>query len=326
MSFIENAKTYTGRDLETIFFRPMLSGQSALDLGVRILYNMPAPTTVQLWERSGDILQQYTAAGWTGGDPARKLQKTIDMSKVKAELGYSAADYFSIIYELITNRADVNMDDLTGTELEQAETALFKQAVAESIRATMWVGDTSAASGYNTFDGFLKTVKAGAMQEKFYNSICQAEDFSDPEKVVAVLDDLWMNADERVKDMKADGQLAFFVTSDIYYAFEKYLDGKSADAAYMATTEGRPSLAYHGIPLVDVRLGSYLTGTSLHKSFCLLTDRRNLVLAVNTADFPGNEVRMWYNPDLMENRQRAVFMAGCDVLDETLMTYAYNPA
>ena len=26
MSFIENAKTYTGRDLETIFFRPMLSG------------------------------------------------------------------------------------------------------------------------------------------------------------------------------------------------------------------------------------------------------------------------------------------------------------
>lgn len=326
MSFIENAKTYTGRDLETIFFRPMLSGQSALDLGVRILYNMPAPTTVQLWERSGDILQQYTAAGWTGGDPARKLQKTIDMSKVKAELGYSAADYFSMIYELITNRADVNMDDLTGTELEQAETALFKQAVAESIRATMWVGDTSAASGYNTFDGFLKTVKAGAMQEKFYNSICQAEDFSDPGKVVAVLDDLWMNADERVKDMKADGQLAFFVTSDIYYAFEKYLDGKSADAAYMATTEGRPSLAYHGIPLVDVRLGSYLASTSLHKSFCLLTDRRNLVLAVNTADFPGNEVRMWYNPDLMENRQRAVFMAGCDVLDETLMTYAYNPA
>ena len=41
MSFIENAKTYTGRDLETIFFRPMLSGQSALDLGVRILYNRP---------------------------------------------------------------------------------------------------------------------------------------------------------------------------------------------------------------------------------------------------------------------------------------------
>ena len=326
MSFLESAKQYTGSDLETIFFRPILSGDSARELGVRVLYNMPVPTTIQLWDGQRNVLQKYSAAGWTGGNAATKLQKTISLGRVKAELGFSAADYFSLVYEKIAARADVNMDDLTGTELEQAETALFKQAVAESIRATMWVGDTSAASGYNTFDGFLKTVKAGAMQEKFYNSICQAEDFSDPEKVVAVLDDLWMNADERVKDMKADGQLAFFVTSDIYYAFEKYLDGKSADAAYMATTDGRPSLAYHGIPLVDVRLGSYLTGTSLHKSFCLLTDRRNLVLAVNTADFPGNEVRMWYNPDLMENRQRAVFMAGCDVLDETLMTYAYNPA
>ena len=46
-----------------------------------------------------------------------------------------------------------------------------------------------------------------------------------------------------------------------------------------------------------------------HQSFGMLTDRRNLVLAVNTADMPGNEVRMWYNPDEMENRQRAVFMA-----------------
>ena len=292
MSFLESAKQYTGSDLETIFFRPILSGDSARELGVRVLYNMPVPTTIQLWDGQRNVLQKYSAAGWTGGNAATKLQKTISLGRVKAELGFSAADYFSLVYEKIAARADVNMDDLTGTELEQAETALFKQAVAESIRATMWVGDTSAASGYNTFDGFLKTVKAGAMQEKFYNSICQAEDFSDPEKVVAVLDDLWMNADERVKDMKADGQLAFFVTSDIYYAFEKYLDGKSADAAYMATTEGRPSLAYHGIPLVDVRLGSYLTGTSLHKSFCLLTDRRNLVLAVNTADFPGNEVRL----------------------------------
>ena len=52
MSFIENAKTYTGRDLETIFFRPMLSGQSALDLGVRILYNMPAPTPENSKRRS----------------------------------------------------------------------------------------------------------------------------------------------------------------------------------------------------------------------------------------------------------------------------------
>ena len=221
MSFIENAKTYTGRDLETIFFRPMLSGQSALDLGVRILYNMPAPTTVQLWERSGDILQQYTAAGWTGGDPARKLQKTIDMSKVKAELGYSAADYFSMIYELITNRADVNMDDLTGTELEQAETALFKQALAENIRVTMWIGDTSAASGYNTFDGLLKRINGLVDDDGVYNFSYQAAALEDPAYVVELFDKLWAGADPRIPGLKADDRLAYFVSSDIYRLYRK---------------------------------------------------------------------------------------------------------
>ena len=58
MSYLENAKTYTGSDLETIFFRPMLSGPSAQELGVRVLYNMPVRTTIQLWDGKPDILQK----------------------------------------------------------------------------------------------------------------------------------------------------------------------------------------------------------------------------------------------------------------------------
>ena len=50
MTYLENSKQYTGSDLENIFFRPMLTGESAQDLGVRVLYNMPQPTHVQLWD------------------------------------------------------------------------------------------------------------------------------------------------------------------------------------------------------------------------------------------------------------------------------------
>ena len=326
MSYIENAKTYTGRDLETIFFRPMLSGESALELGVRVLYNMPVPTTVQVWERSGDILQKYTAAGWTGGEPATKLQKTLSMTKVKAELGYSAADYFSMIYELITNRADVNLDDLSGTELEQAETELFKRAIAESLRVTMWIGDPESGGEFSTFEGFIKPV----FQLTSEGKPTAARTFTDLDletvsTVIDIFDATWNTAAEELTDMKSDGQLAFFVTSDLYHLYEKYLDSfANTEAAYIGRTEGRPTLTYHGIPLVDLHLSSYLKTTEYPKSFCLLTDRRNLVLAVNTSDFPGNEIRMWYNPDLMENRQRAIFMAGCEILDEKLVSYAYK--
>ena len=94
-------KTYTGHDLETIFFRPMLCGPSAQELGVRILYNLPTPTTVQLWESPGNVLQKYATAGWTGGSSAEKAQKTIQLHKVKAEMGFAAADYFTLVYERI---------------------------------------------------------------------------------------------------------------------------------------------------------------------------------------------------------------------------------
>ena len=43
-NIIVNPKNYTGHELETIFFRPLLSGPTAEQLGIRILYNMPMPT------------------------------------------------------------------------------------------------------------------------------------------------------------------------------------------------------------------------------------------------------------------------------------------
>ncbi len=300
MSLLENAKQYTGSDLEQIFFRPMLTGESALDLGVRVLYNLPTPTTVHLWDGQRNILQKYTSAGWNGGAAAKKFQKTIQLSPVKAELGFSAADYFSLVYEKIAARADVNMDDLSGTLLEEAETALFRQSLAENIRATMWVGDSAAETGYNTFDGFLKAVEEFKEEMLIHEEGYTTAQMTG-EKVVELFDSLWQHSADRLKGLKGDGQLAFFVTSDICYLYEKYLDAKGVDTAYVDSVKGRQTLTYHGIPVIDVQLGGYLAATSYPKSFCLLTDRRNLVLAVNTADFPGNEVRMWYNPDQMEN-------------------------
>ena len=91
MNYIETAKQYTGNDVESIFFRPILTGPGAQELGVRILYNMPVPTIVQLWDNTSLSLKKFTNNGWTGGQPAAKYQKKIPMERVKAEMGFSAA-------------------------------------------------------------------------------------------------------------------------------------------------------------------------------------------------------------------------------------------
>ncbi|MBQ2142164.1 MAG: hypothetical protein II204_03295, partial [Alistipes sp.] len=97
MGLIENPKIYTGRDLETIFFRPMFAGESAEQLGIRTLYNMPVPTTIQMWSPRSNVLKGYSS-GWSGGDSAIRQQKTIELHKVKAEVGFSASDYFHQVY------------------------------------------------------------------------------------------------------------------------------------------------------------------------------------------------------------------------------------
>ena len=129
-----------------------------------------------------------------------------------------------------------------------------------------------------------------------------------------------MESPATLKAMKNEGNLVLLVTTDLYDAYELYLDDHSSDAAYFDLTTGRRELYYHGIKIIDIGVSHLLPTTSVTGPVCILTDRRNLVLAVNTADYPGSEVRMWYNPDELQNRQRAIFLAGCEILDETLVT------
>jgi len=324
MSKIVEPKNYQGKELENIFFRPILSGAGAENIGIRVLYNMPVPTTLNLWRGASNSLRRFET-GWSGGAEAEKLQKTIDMRRVKSETGYSAADYYAMIYEHIAGLEGETMDDLSGTVLEEAETQIFRQSLAESLRATMWIGSTERSDGYfDTFDGFLKKLTADNMEStpsvSFVN-VPQA-DWNAADAGESFLKRVWDNAPVELKELKSEGQLAFFVTGDLYAKYEESLDAQSLEAAYIARQQGRPTLLWRGIPVIDMQVSGYMKRIGdLPATWGVLADRRNMALAVNTADFPGTEVRMWYNPDEMQNRQRAVFAAGCDFLLPELISY-----
>ena len=327
MSQITEPKTYQGKELESIFFRPMLSGAGAEGLGIRVLYNMPVPTVLNFWRGASNVLKPYSS-GWDGGASSEKFQKRIDLRKVKSEMGYAAADYSSMVFEQIAGRPDVNFDDLSGTELEEAETTLFREALAESLRATMWMGKAERSNGeYDTFDGVLTHLinDYGASTSQVPYLIFQAADYDSADAGETMLKKVWDAASIELKGLKSQGNLVFFVTSDVYSKYEEALDSAALDAAYKSRQEGRAGLSYRGIPVVDMQVSGYLQSiTDLPHTWVVLTDKRNIALAVNTSDYPGTEVRMWYNPDEMQNRQRAVFAAGCDYLLPELVSYGYK--
>ena len=326
-SIIVNPKNYSGHELETIFFRPLLTGPSAESLGIRILYNMPMPTVVQIWDRKGNVLTPFDqASAWDGGVKTTHYQKTIPMSRVKAENAFAASDYFSTIFELITNRADVNMEDLSGTELEAAETELFRRAIAESIRMNLWLGDKSGTlgTGYTSFDGLLKLINERVKSGEIANSSKELEVLLSDMSLGEIFSDIVNDASPRLKGLFPEGQVAFYVSPRIYAYYQNYLDSSYGAASYQDCQTGRPQLMYRGFPVIEVNVDPAIGESSLSKDFIIFTDRRNMVMAVNTADSPGSEIRMWYNPDQMENRQRAVFAIGCEILDEELVTAYIN--
>lgn len=310
---IENAKNYTGAELDQIFIRPTFTGEDAKELGIRVMYNIPQNTTMNFFAKQSNILKEF-ATGWQGGEASKKYQKTIEMKKIKAEVGYQAEDYFATVFEKITNRSDVSMQNLTGTDLAKAEEELFRDAIKEDLRCAMWAGDTDATlSDYNTFDGFLK--KAATYEDS------KKVKLSEPtaSNIIASFKAVWNAASETLRAMKSKGNLCFFVTSDVYNALEEAYDGKTNSVAYSEMINGRAVLRWHGIEVKEIHAESVL---KVAQSAILLSHKDNLVLAVNTTDMPSASVRMWYNPDENENRQRAAFLASAEILDESLVVYS----
>lgn len=310
---IENAKNYTGTELDQIFIRPTFTGEDAKELGIRVMYNIPQNTTMNFFAKQSNILKEF-ATGWQGGEASKKYQKTIEMKKVKAEVGYQAEDYFATVFEKITNRSDVSLQDLTGTDLAKAEEELFRDAIKEDLRCAMWAGDTDATlSDYNTFDGFLKKAATYTDSKKVKLSAPTASN------IIASFKAVWNAASETLRAMKSKGNLCFFVTSDVYNALEEAYDGKTNSVAYQEMVNGRAVLRWHGIEVKEIHAESVL---KVAQSAILLSHKDNLVLAVNTTDMPSAGVRMWYNPDENENRQRAAFLASAEILDESLVVYS----
>ena len=315
---IENSKTYDVNDVEKIFFRPSFCGKSAEELGIRILYNMPMPTKVPIFTHHNNILRGFSS-GWQGGSAGEFEQKEIVMSKLKAEAAYSAESYFSTIYEMLLGSSDINLGDLSGTDLEKAETELFRRAIVESIYATMWYGDTQKnISDYSGFNGIIEQLSSLYYEDEAAVPTIILHNEYEALPVVDIFQNKWAAATDELRSLASEGNLVYFVTSDIYDAYHFYLDNNGTSEDKTGLVNGRQGLSYHGIPIVEIPTHKYQVNRA--PSFCILTDRRNFVLALNTADSPEKEIRMWYNPDEMENRQRVVFLAGLTIVDTNLIS------
>ena len=179
---IENPKTYSGKEMTEIILRPRFTGVDVLSLGLKVMLLVTSKITINLWGRFGSVLMPY-ASGWQGGTGAKKFQKTFELSEFKAEAAWEKHDYYDMIYQDIVNRQGKSGNDISGTDVENAEIFLFLQNIQNDVFKNFWLGDktkthvrdgeypdgTSYAAGdadkfYNNMDGVLTQLMADAKQ------------------------------------------------------------------------------------------------------------------------------------------------------------------
>lgn len=151
--FITAGSEYNGKEMEEIIIRPFFVGQLPKEMGIKVISTVKSTIKLTFWGSKSKILKAY-ADGFQGGTGATKVQKKMELKEFKAEAEYSKQDYKTLIQDNITNKGGIAQNDITGTDVHNAEVSVFMSGIKEDVRRIFWLGDktkkTLHASDYYT--------------------------------------------------------------------------------------------------------------------------------------------------------------------------------
>ena len=177
MAFITAGSEYHGKENFEKIIRPRFMGTKPQEMGIRIIDTQGAQSIkLNFFGKIAKILMPYVK-GFQGGTLSPQKQKKVVVAEFKAENEYSKQDYKNMIYEQITNKGGIAQNDISGTDVFNAELEVFFSAVEADVFSIFWLGDTTKthiqagtypdgtayAAGdvdkyYNVMDGILKHI------------------------------------------------------------------------------------------------------------------------------------------------------------------------
>ena len=138
--FITNGSEFNGQENQDIILRPVFVGENIAQRGFRTVLSVKSSVKLTFFDAKSKILRAY-ADGFQGGAAANKRQKKFVLEEFKAESQYSKQSYKDTILEEITNRGGVSQNDITGTDVHNAEVSVFMRAVEHDVFMIFWLGD-----------------------------------------------------------------------------------------------------------------------------------------------------------------------------------------
>lgn len=167
--FITNGSEYNGKEALDILIRPHADRLKADGISV-ITTEGAGSVKLGFWGKLQKILMPY-ASGFQGGSGSTIKQKKFEIEEFKAENNYSKQDYKDTIYEVLTNQMGIKQNDITGTQVHDAEVMIFSRGVLADINRIWWLGKkTKRHDAAGTYADGSTTFAIGDV-DKHYNVI-----------------------------------------------------------------------------------------------------------------------------------------------------------
>lgn len=299
---------------------------------------LKAPDVAAMYAVYGDIVADKEVGFITGGSDVglpdtgcgqeaqsfqigvRKVTWQPKPYKVFVSECYSDLQQTAAVYSM---RRGTPIADLTDTDYIAIVTSVLIDKVREFIFRVVWFGDTTAANEsaggditngknaalFQLFDGFYKqaevqatanTSQLVAIPANSQASYAAQRSGMDANAAYSLLSAMYFAAPV---ELRAMGELRFYVTQSIADAYQQYLIGTGIEATYTNLVEGVQALTFLGVPVIPMPLADVIIRTYFddgaayvkpHRA--LLTAREVLGVGADTVD-AFNEVKVWYSDD-----------------------------
>lgn len=329
MAILTDVVEFEGDDAG-FFLKPVTENPLITNLGFELIDDVVNTKYIYLNTEADKITKKRVGCGWVAtGDGATIYRKEINPVNLQVQLSQCADVFDDTVFRKQLKRG-VDVNDLTGTEVEGLLLSFLEPTITRDALRILLLGDTSLSNtDYSAMDGMYKKLKAGSLTDGIINAGTIGATELLVANIQATLQGIIDSADIKLRQVP-NNQKALYVTESVWNAWQKWMQTNAAlQSSKDQLVNGIEVLYFQGIELiklsiVDEYLSDFATGspaTVTYPNRVVYSKKDNNVITLDTVS-RYNEVKFWYDMTQDLNYSRARYMMSYEYKYPELVTIA----
>lgn len=262
------------------------------------------------------ITQKDSTCGWTPSGTSELSEVELETQQLKVNVEQCSAVFFDSVFSSVLPKG-TNINDLTGTVIEEYIVENYKRAMTNDSFVLAWFGDTSlgGTAFLDQVSGWFTRFEADATVQKY--AIGSTGNWA-LEALRTIYDDV------NSAIIEQDDTSAFNVTRNVYQNLLATYEQLGTDVGLTRLNDGF-DLMFRGIPVIKQNIwDKAITDFSLSSSKRIVyAPLGNLMVGTNIVD-PGSDARAWFDEQDELFKFKSKYALGVNYAFGNMIAYARN--